>query len=215
MVDIFKQALKATPLSLRIIEMPLERAEREIEEEHIDGIIGVTSKDAPNLVLNDEPLGVRRFVLFTRESDPWTLNSLKSLENRIIILNKGFSYGELSASLEQMRDSKIEVIYIKGENTFSRKFKMLELGRVDTVIEDDLVFNHFSVIEGLPDIFRQAGILTTETLHIGFSKKLAESALLSDLITRTAREMKQSGELQKMLNDYGLGRVTKLLDEEP
>ncbi len=214
LVDILRRALKQTDHTLEIITMPLIRAKTEITRGTIKGILGVTQRDVPGLPLNDEPLGIRQFELYTRQTDGWRFSDPESLNGRVLVLSQGFAYGDLTSYLTEHQQKNLNVFFVEGEHAFVRKFRMLEIGRANTTIEDRYVFEHFALIEGLPEIYQSAGVISTESLHIAFAPALSSQAELSRLLSQYIRQMKQTGEMRKVLYDYGLSEATPLMDTD-
>ncbi len=79
------------------------------------------------------------------------------------------------------------------------------IGRIDAFPEDRMVANWHFKQNSLSGKVKEAGIaVDKEKLYIAFSPKLATSKQYADLFAKGIIQLRQTGQLEKILNRYGL-----------
>jgi len=103
---------------------------------------------------------------------------------------------------EHAADSnRIEVIY--GEDVVARNLRKLALGRIDTTLDGRAVLDYTIKKEGLAGRFVEAGTISMDRVYIAFSPRRSTSAAYARLLAEGVRELRASGDLQRILARYG------------
>jgi polar amino acid transport system substrate-binding protein len=207
-LDTVKSALSQSAYDISIKIMPIKRSIWELQQGKIDAIIGVSKQDAPGLVYTDEPLGRRQYRFYVLENNSWRYAGPDSLSGYRVGTGLGYSFAEIDEYLRPLNPYQIKVNPVPGRNASYRKFMMLELQRLDIVIEDYYVVNHLQVVGNLNDYaFEEAGRLQSVALYVAFRPDLKEVKGISKLISNSMINLRQSGVIRKILSDYGLNEL--------
>lgn len=186
------------------------RAVSNVREGKADGLYDAYKSDAPDFVFPDAPVISSQQCFFVKSNDSWRFTGYDSLKNRKISVANGYSYGlEFDAYIEKNNgkgDNTIQMM--SGMDLMERRVQLAAKGRIDTIIEDILVFPHqakshqslaeYQSIGG----FKSVGCLSKEGLYIAFSPKKNTSKTYADLLSKGLRELKSSGELDKIIEKY-------------
>jgi polar amino acid transport system substrate-binding protein len=186
------------------------RAIQETRKGTFDGLLGPYKSDAPGFIFPEEPVLESRMCFFVKESDPWTYEGYDSLQGRSISVINNYSYGDAFDAyiLENRNKGAGTIQTLAGGNAGQRRIKLVALGRIDTILEDWLVFpNQVKARQGMAELkkikgFRMAGFLSEEGSYIAFSPNKTSSQGYADLVSAGIRQMRQSGELEKIVDKY-------------
>ena len=95
-----------------------------------------------------------------------------------------------------------------GDNALGINLSKISRGRIGGTIEAKYVFEYYVSINNMKNDFEEAGSLPPsekDNLYIAFSpanKFLAQK--YADIISTETKKMRENGELQKILDTYGL-----------
>lgn len=208
LVDLARAAFEKAGYHLDYQLLNWARAVDQTRYGDFDGVIGALRTDAPDFIFPEEMEAVSRNCFYTRAQDTWSpAQDLEvSLRRRTLGVANAYSYGsDLDRYIEHHRnDGRISVL--SGDDLFQRNIDKLRAGHIDTVVED-----HWVAGWGLQqsntgaDAVRQAGCLPTVAVYIAFSPAHPErSQQLANLLSNTIRQMRRSGELDRLLARYGV-----------
>ncbi|WP_025897644.1 substrate-binding periplasmic protein [Sneathiella glossodoripedis] len=202
LIEIATEAFEAEGYTVNYTEMPWARAIKAVRNGLIDGLVGTGREETPDFVFPDAPLAQAEHTFYVRKDDNWFYQGLESLKNRSLGVINGYSYGDLQTRYIAPNASNSENIsVISGTAPLKRMYQMLIGQRIDTLIEDRLVFLYS--LKGLlnKNPVRPAGVYATEDIYIAFtpdgenSKKYAQ--ILSDFIAKN-----EGAEVRRILLKY-------------
>ena len=175
----------------------------------IDGVIGWTSSDGDDFIRPEEPEGKMQNAFFVAKGNAWRYAGPDSLKGQRVGVISGYTYGgDVDPYLEANKDNEDAVQSISDDNALELNVNKLKAGRLDVIIEDVAVFNNKVKELGMEGDFEQAGLLTEkeedQQVFMAFSPDGAHSKDLAKIITDGVRELRTSGELQKILDKYGV-----------
>lgn len=181
------------------------RAIKDTRVNKTQGLIGSAKTDASDFVFHNKPLGVSRSAFFTRKDSTWVYKGRKSLQNMRIGIINGYSYGTSIDKLIAARHKSF--IPFSGDRPLDQVLKMIKSGRLDAFIENPIVLHSVVKERGMKvDSLKAAGWVFSDDpfLYLAFSPANANSNQYAELIDRGIEEMRRSGELQRILDKYGL-----------
>lgn len=148
-----------------------------------------------------DPFYTERLMVFVYNGAPFDYKGLESLNGKTVGVLQGWSYGdEFDHACEQGLFKAIPV------HADIKNFIKLVEGRIDCVIA-----THISALHALrelpPGSSNRISMLeppmAINDTHLGFGKTANEKALL-EKFNATLRQMKESGEYEELLEEYGV-----------
>jgi polar amino acid transport system substrate-binding protein len=204
-LDIARAVFESKGHRVTYVIRPWKRAVREVEAGAHDALLGPFVNEAPGFVFPEEEIGFTALSFFTRSDGVWTFTGLKSLAGVRLGIIQDYDYRPW---LQQYRREHPEsFIVVSGKDAIFRNLDLLIRGRVDVIPTNEHAFRYRAKVVGVLDQIRFAGRDTTEEgrkLHIAFSPSKPTSAIYAELLSEGIRELRQTGRLAKILDNYGL-----------
>jgi polar amino acid transport system substrate-binding protein len=208
MVEIAKTVLEKAGHKVEYKVLPWTRAIEEARRGSINGIIGGYTTDAPDFVFPANELGLLGSDIYVLKTNPWVYNGLESLGEISLGTVKDYAYGgEMENYIKQNQANSKRIQMADGDNALQTNLRKLTAGRVDAIIESDAVFWYNAAQMNLTDKVKAAGIVVEpEKLYIGFAPESVnpKSKEYAKLLSDGMENLRQSGELQKILAKYSL-----------
>jgi len=201
MVEIARTILERRGYEVRYVTLNWARALLYTRSGRFDAVLGALKGDAPDFLFPVEQQGETRVGLFVRASSNWQYTDATSLQGLRVGLIRDYAYGE---TLEALIAEKARPSYAGGDHPLELNMLQLQADRIDLVVEDVNIFRHTARELGLSAAFRLAKTFSSEKIYTAFSPGSARSQNLADTMTAGMREIRASGELQAILDRYGL-----------
>lgn len=200
MVEIATRAFAARGITVRYKTMAWARAMVEVRAGKIDGAVGALAGEAGDLVLHAEPLGRQTNAFIARANDAWRFAGLASLEGKRIGTIQDYSY---APDIDAWLAKHAGIVHpLGGENALVRNLRKLTGGRLDVVVEDESVLaHHLKQLRPAPEI-QVAGRIAGGNLFIAL-RQGGDSARYADILDQGIRDLRASGELQRIMAAYG------------
>jgi polar amino acid transport system substrate-binding protein len=185
-----------------------DRSMEEAKNGKIDGIIGAAKSDAPDFIFPEEALCKQRMAFFVKKGNPWRFSGVESLSSIKLGIIGGYAYDtEVDNYIKKNLANEEAIQTIQDDNALELNIKKLAAGRIDALIEDTAVFNSKAKALGMADQFEGAGVAGGEDdLYIAFTPAKDTSRKYADILAAGIKEMKASGDLQKLIDKYGIGK---------
>ncbi len=205
MVEIAKEALEAvSPGQYRVtyIQRPWERAMRMARiGQQVHGIIGAIASEAEGLHIPDEAQGLMFVKLFTKKGNPWTFSDTAQMKKDNILLGavSGYDYAENISNYIKDYPENVKLVY--GDPPLPKLLNLINLKRIDTLIEDQAVFwYNIKALGYNPDDFSVAGSIDQpQKLFLAFhDKNIAEQ------VGKGTKLLRENGRLAKILEKYNI-----------
>jgi polar amino acid transport system substrate-binding protein len=132
---------------------------------------------------------------FAKESDLDSLNA--------VAIVSGYTYRGDFASWLARPKNKDKVLVQRGEHPAEINARNLSLGRLDGVIENSQVMSQLTYKLGLENKLRAVDCQQRTPVYIAFSPKLPNVQFMVKQFDRGIAELRQSGQLAKILAKYG------------
>jgi len=202
-VELARQVFEAAGHTLHYLNVPWTRAIKETREGRYSAIIGAYKEEAPDFVFPKEAFGVSRYAFYTKSGSRWTYVGIESLRSIQVGLIKGYSYGdELNG---YFNENPQWVQYVTGDDPLTQNIRKLLAGRFDALIAGENVMAYKIREMGVAGEVVQAGVTNISgNLYIAFSPRMTKSVAYADIFSMGIRELKLSGELDRILDRYGL-----------
>jgi len=202
-VEIAKQVFEAAEYTFKYLNMSWTRAIKETRSGKYNAIIGAYKDEAPDFVFPEEEFGVSRYAFYAKRGSLWRYAGIESLQSKKIGLIKGYSYGEdLNAYFEKNAQ---RVQYVSGSNPLYQNIKKLLAGRFDTLLAGENVMTYKIKEMGVvSEVINVGATDISANLYIAFSPTNKNSAKYAEVFSKGIRNLKQSGELDQILDRYEL-----------
>lgn len=203
MIEIAKRTLAQGGHSVDYDLMPWERALHSAENGTIDCVVGAYKSDAPNLLFPENSQGLDATGTFVKKGSSWRYSDLDGLKSVQIGAIAGYSYGDdLDAFIEQ-NPQKVQLL--SGDTALEQNIRKLLGGRIDVILESPAVFSAKLKELNLMGQTEFAGAIgEPENLYIACTPKKESSKTYIKMISDGTQQLRQSGELKKILEKYGL-----------
>lgn len=188
--------------TLSIHTMPFSEILSTMEASNFDAWIGIGSSEWGGIQaknMSTEPIIMVSHTLLTVGDGGFEYNSLKDLDDKVVILLEGFNYPGLephinSGKIQELRVKNYKVAF-KLLTRLKSKACFVEMGlrikynmAMNSIPRDDYVFNDFSAV------------IADYGVHLALDPKIAPE--LKSYIDRRIRELKSTGKLQSILSEY-------------
>ncbi len=174
----------------------------------VNGLIGVTPREAPELVFPEEPVGVSHNSYWTVKSSHWRYNGPRSLDNLQVGVIQQYDYGEPLNTYLNDPANRSHVQWVSGPNALVQNLKKLAASRVDVVVEDEAVVRYMARKTGLLVRFRLAGVERStrgeDDVYLAFSSRDPHARQHARTLDTGIRALRRSGQLAHILARYGL-----------
>jgi polar amino acid transport system substrate-binding protein len=185
-----------------------DRSMEEAKNGKIDGVIGAAKSDAPDFVFPEEAFCKQRMTFFVKKSNPWRFSGVESLSSIKLGIISGYTYeDQVDGYIKKNQANEEAIQIIKDDNALELNIKKLAAGRIGATIEDAAVFNTKAKALGMTDQFETAGVAGDgDDIFIAFTPAKDTSKKYAGILAAGIKEMKASGDLQKLLDKYGIGK---------
>lgn len=169
------------------------------------GIIGAGRDEVPDFIFTDREIGVASHTFYVVRESTWRYEGVSSLSRIRLGVIKDYSYGTLFQEYIQPNSHNPKRVFtIAGDDPLTRSIRMLQLARVDAIVEDSNVVEYFYQTRGEKNPLKSAGIASREKIYIAFSPVNRNSAGYASLLDQAIHRLRQSGRLQELLAKYGI-----------
>ncbi|MCH8533097.1 MAG: transporter substrate-binding domain-containing protein [Saccharospirillum sp.] len=208
MIEIAQRVFAEHGIEVEYHTLPWVRALMAVEAGEYSAAVGASRAEAPNFVFPELPQGLMNNVFWTLADSDWVYQGQASLKQINLAIIAGYGYSpELEAYIRLGLDSQ-RVTELFGETPLQNGILMLERGRIDALLEEQSVFQYQLMHHGRSETFRNAGGVAQEALfsevYIAFSPELEGAEHYADILTEGMAQLRQSGELNKILSRYGV-----------
>lgn len=199
-VDIIRRIFTRQGIQVRLVNENYSRVLSGLRKGRYTASPSTLRNEAADLVFPEEAVSRNRFCFYTRVDDPWSYAGPDSLATRRIGVIQGYAYApELDARItSQPQDFHV----FTGNDLTTRLIQQLRLGRLDAFIEEENLVG-YSLL-GQADNIRSAGCLPGTPGYMAISPGHPRAREYARMFDEGIRELRRSGELEKLLASYGL-----------
>ncbi len=183
---------------------PWARVVNAVNKGNIDGIIGATRKNVPDLLFPQHALMLSKIEFFVRHNETWQYKGLASLFKKRIGVINNLSYGKMDSYIRKYTKNPRRILIISGKRTLSRSTNMLQAKRIGAVLEDKIVMSYFLKQQGLQSKIQPAGGVSGENIYIAFSPLRPYAQKYTDLVSTSLEENDVQHKMKEILAAYQL-----------
>lgn len=181
------------------------RAVNETRQNKAHVIVGAMVNDSPDFIFPEKSFGTGDDFFYVPHDSTWSYTGEASLKGKKVGVINGYAYGGLVDDI--IRKRKDVFISISGERPLDQLFRMIDSKRLDAFIENDAVFRYTLREKKLnPNDYKRVSenVADDPRLWAAFSPKNKKSVAYGKIFSKGIVELRQSGELAKILAKYGL-----------
>lgn len=203
MIEIAQLTLAKAGHTVDYAIMPWERAIYSAQKGQIDCVVGAYKGDAPDLLFPENSQGVDTVAAYVKKGSAWRFTTIEALKSIRLGAISGYGYGDNIDAYIEKNPANVQLTV--GETALDQNIKKLTADRIDVLIESPAVFSAKLKALNLQDKFEQAGTLSDiENLYLACSPLKESSKTYVKLFSEGTEALRQSGELAKILDKYGL-----------
>lgn len=214
LIDVIKSIFNKDNIKVDIEYFPMNRALRMLDNNEIDGVIGILQRNAPELIYPDESIGQVRYLMYTAEKSDWIYTGLSSLQGQTLGVEVGKSYGIFDSYIQRHANDKRIIYQHYGDNSTGNLIKLLGNKYIDVLIEDKNVLDFYTK-NTKGGRLKVGGVIPSDNLYVGFSDKNINAKQYAEIISTGISDMRNSGELSQILQRYGLSDWQSQIDNQP
>lgn len=204
-IEIFKEIFKnkASNVDYKIADWTM--AIDQTRDGKNDVLVAATIGDAPDLIYPKEIIGLSRLCFYSTPSIRWKYKSLDSLKNIKLGVIKSYSYGDkLDNYIKDNQENSRKIDFTPGEVPLDELSKKLLSSRIDLIVENENVMNHYLKKSKQDKLMRNIGCEETLKVYMAFSPKNPNALKYSQEFDEGIKELRKSGKLKEILQKYSV-----------
>lgn len=205
-VDVARMVFEAAGHTLVYKNVPWKRAISGTRSGKYTGAIGASKTDGEGFVFPDEELARNVLAFYVRIESWWKFDGPASIEDVAVGVAAGYDYRHwLNEYIQTHTGNDRRVQVVTGSYPLKQNLKKLLYGRIDVVVDTEAAIRYKAKRLGILDKIKPAGYGEEPAyIYIAFSPSLPESTMLARQLSDGIRELRQNGELKKILDRYVL-----------
>ncbi len=205
-LDIATAIFKEAGHEVEYVVMPWSRAITETREGNINAIAACFQEEAEDFFYPEHAIGLSRSVLWETNGLDWEFTGADSFNSITLAVIQDYSYGEeIDGYLAEHKRNRDKVNFFFGDNPQVRMIEMLKRGRIDVMVEDQLVIEYLlKKMDFRVDSITLGADMGADGLWVGFSPAIDKSAEYAQILSDGIERFKQNGKFDAILADYGL-----------
>lgn len=203
-IDIFKEIFEPLGHRIKVSFFPWARAIKMIRDGKTTTFGSANPKDAKDLIYASVPTVDMRNTIFVRKDDLWSYQGLPSLEQGILGVIRNYNYGSVLDGYIANPKNKTKLAIVSGVDSLDRLLKMLSLGRVKYIIDDQFVTTYRAKAMNLEENIRIEKLVTKVPLYFGFSPKDPKAHYFVAKTNESLIRMRKDGSMQQIFDRYGM-----------
>lgn len=185
--------------------VPWARALGEVRSGKHTALLGVVPEEAPDLVYPSEPAWQSVNGFYVKKGNPWRFTGRDSLRTVTLGAIIGYSYGPGIQEYIEKHSSNPKLVQMSsGEEPLHTNIRKLLADRIQVVAEDLAVMQHYMSEQKLDDKIELAGTSEPQPIYISFSPSDPKSKEYSLLFSEGMKELISTGEINEIMNKYGV-----------
>ncbi|MCG7498322.1 transporter substrate-binding domain-containing protein [Vibrio sp. Of7-15] len=203
-IEVIQRIFEKHDHTIEYTVLPWNRAIHTTRRGSYNAIIGAIKADAPDFIFPEQELGYSQDAFYVAKDSSWSFSDIHSLSKMRIGLIKDYAYDD-SPLTQFVKRNPNNVYYSLGQNALEPNIRKLLNNHLDVLVEDKNVFAHTTQDMALHNQFKYAGNLGKGShIYVAFSPQHKKSKEYAEIFSQGMKQLKESGELEKILKKYGL-----------
>jgi len=198
LIEIVEDIFQKEGYQVRFSKIPFNRAVVEIQNNRVQGIVGIVPEVMPSLIFPEEPVISTQFCFFTLPQSKWHYNSLTPYypETRVAVV----AGKKISSHIAKAFPNREAIYGVK--NTSKRLIEMLNLQRIDAFIEDKTVILYLLQQSHPVTPLRMAGCVEEKKEYVAFSPTDPQAKTYAKIISDGIRRLRETGRIKEITASY-------------
>lgn len=207
MIEVIEKVFAKEGIKVVYKKMSWSRAVTNTRDGINNMVVGAYKSDVPDFIFTEQPLGFSGEAFYIHQDSSWEYSGENSLPSVKLAGIRDYSYGpaiDAYISKNKMNSSLIDII--SGDDALDRNMRKLLKRRVTAVIENEYVMNYyFNNHKQYKSKIKKAGIAYNyKNVYAAFSPKIKNSKKYAKILSDGIKQLRESGELEKILKKYNL-----------
>jgi len=206
MIDVLREVFEPKGVKVNYEIVPWERALQETRRGTYTAVVGASKSDGEGFVFPTEELSINRIAFVTALGSTWNYTDHSSVGKVSLAVVEGYDYRAwLSAYVkENLNDSRL-VQVMRGDHPLENNLRKVLGGFVEAAVDSEVALRWTAKQMGIIDRLRFAGRDPEPAyIYVAFSPALPDSHLLASTLSRGIAQLRSSGRLAALLENYGL-----------
>lgn len=173
-----------------------------VREGKATALVAANIYDAPDFIFPTNSLGVSRDCFFIKKADSWEYLKMDNLINRKLGVVESYAYSRTVN--EFIKGNQNNITKSQGDRALINLMDILEQNKINTIVENPIVFNYYQNEIYKEQHFVEAGCADTTDLYIAFSPKNPRSKEFSKILSDGIEDLRKDGTLEKIIKKYSL-----------
>ena len=203
MTDIASTVFQKAGYNTEFKKIPLKRIFMMCRKGEIDAVLAIYREDAPDLIFPKSEQGMSSNIFLEGKKNTWKYEDMQSL-NRIRKLGLVGGY-EYPAIEKFIRSHPEKITEVNQDEPLKTLLNMILKDRIDVLMDDRVVIQYALKKMKLTELFTEAGTPgSPNPVYIAFSPAVPGSEKYAEILVKGTEKLRKSGELDKIMNKYGL-----------
>lgn len=205
MIEIARYAFEQGGHELSYQLMSWDRSLQLVKEGKKDCLVGTTKTEALGFVFPSKHLAADQIVFIRPKGSTWTYTGIDSLKNIKLGTIPGYDYSNEITHYIKHQANPANVTETKGKFAIEKNLAALTNGEIDVVVDSKNVLDAVLKKMDWADKIELAGAASPLIkLHIACSPRNPKSLEYTQLISQGLQQLRSTGQLQSILEKYGL-----------
>jgi len=201
-IEVLERVFVAPAYTLDYQLLDWQRALELASAATVDCVVGAYRSEAPGLLFPAYPLALDRNAFFVLAGSDWRYDGVASIGPRSVAVIGEYDYGgELDAWIAR-RPANLHVAH--GREPLRRNLRMLLAGRVDALVESEMVMQATLAALDLEGKVVEAGAVGPASPFYFACSNTARGAAIIGQFEQGWRRLRESGELARLYGRYGV-----------
>ena len=204
-IEIARYGLSLGNHTLKYQLMSWEKALKQVSAGKKDCVIGAYKYEARDFVYPDQPIGIDQIIFIKRKDSPWYYHSVENLHEIRLGTIPGYEYSHEVSDYIKNHAKPGSVSNTRGKYALEFNLSALLKGELDAVVDSKIVLKATLHKHGWDKEVAHAGNANAESgVYIGCTPGSKNSEEYTQLISKGISQLRESGELEKILQKYNL-----------
>ena len=182
-----------------------EKAIEGVRENKYDAILGVTKKEAPDLIFSVHTLAYSYDAIVVPKNSKWKYSSPASLEALTLGVVQERSYDDaINEHIAKYKEDPTKVKIASGTYAMKRNLKDLRYEKITALIDNQHSLQYYFEKQKKLFPFKVAKKLSPTAIKIAFSPKNYKAEKYAKMFSRGLRKLKGTQQMGLILKKYGL-----------
>jgi polar amino acid transport system substrate-binding protein len=219
LIQLAQTIFKKSGHTVQYSMVPWKRAKMGIRDGTYDAIVGMSkNEETENLyVFPTIEMAESQFCFYAANDSQWKYTGIPSLKNVKLGVINGYGYDAEGTPIENYLKDNINttrVEQVSGDAPLKQLIQMLLVARVSVLIADSTVIKYTLTQMAYQSKLKNVGCLeNVDKVHIAFSAKNPHSAQYAKILSNGIKELKQTGEYDRII-DSCMRPIDQVLPDE-